>query len=74
MGSCKMDELKKFGLLLIFSLILFYALISPRLFSNIVLDVKDAFLIIVLFILISAMLKVLNLYEYRKLEKKLSMQ
>lgn len=69
-----MDELKKFGLLLIFSLILFYALISPRLFSNIVLDVKDAFLVVVLFLLISAMLKVLNLYEYRKLEKKLSTQ
>lgn len=69
-----MDELKKFGLLLTFSLILFYALISPRLFSNIVLDVKDAFLIVVLFLLISAMLKVLNLYDYRKLEKKLSMQ
>ena len=69
-----MDELKKFGLFLIFSLILFYALISPRLFSNIVLDVKDAFLIVVLFLLISAMLKVLNLYDCRKLEKKLSMQ
>ena len=74
MGSCKMDELKKFGLLLIFSLILFYGLVSPRLFPNIVLDVKDAFLIVVLFLLISAMLKVLNLYDYRKLEKKLSTQ
>ena len=74
MGSCKMDELKKFGLLLIFSLILFYGLVSPRLFPNIVLDVKDAFLIVVLFLLISAMLKVLNLYDYRKLEKKLSAQ
>ncbi len=69
-----MDELKKFGLLLIFSLILFYGLVSPRLFPNIVLDVKDAFLIVVLFLLISAMLKVLNLYDYRKLEKKLSTQ
>ena len=69
-----MDELKKFGLLLIFSLILFYGLVSPRLFPNIVLDVKDAFLIVVLFLLISAMLKVLNLYDYRKLEKKLSAQ
>lgn len=69
-----MDELKKFGLLLIFSLILFYGLVSPRLFPNIVLDAKDAFLIVVLFLLISAMLKVLNLYDYRKLEKKLSTQ
>ena len=69
-----MDELKKFGLLLIFSLILVYGLVSPRLFPNIVLDVKDAFLIVVLFLLISAMLKVLNLYDYRKLEKKLSTQ
>lgn len=56
------------------SLILFYALISPMLLANVVIEIKDAIIITSFVIIMSLVLVIMNIKETNKMEENLLVQ